>query len=143
MRLFNLSHSFASFLNVNYRTLYSPSVGSELDCNPYVSSVKWMSYLSLFIYFLKLFYSIWIYLNYWNMTALPRASTRSPRCDEVLFVWNGSWFLGLRSQKTHRILEQIMTADKYPCVFSREIEASLSIVVQGICMKIRSVNLCK
>ena len=32
-------------------------------------------------------------------------------------------FLELRSRKTVRILEQIMSADKYPYIFSRQIEA--------------------
>ena len=32
-------------------------------------------------------------------------------------------FLELRSRKTMRFSEQIMSADKYPCIFSRQIEA--------------------
>ena len=32
-------------------------------------------------------------------------------------------FLEFRSQKTVRILDQIMSADKYPCLFPRHIEA--------------------
>ena len=32
-------------------------------------------------------------------------------------------FLGLHSQETVRFLEQIMSADKYPSIFSRQMEA--------------------
>ena len=38
-------------------------------------------------------------------------------CSSMLTV-----FLGLRSRKTVRFSEQIMSADKYPCVFSCEME---------------------
>lgn len=51
--------------------------------------------------------------------------------------WKLAVFLKLRFPGICSHLEQIMTADKYPCVFSREKQASLNIVVQGICMKIR------
>ena len=38
-------------------------------------------------------------------------------CSSMLTV-----FLELRSRKTVRFSEQIMSADKYPCIFSREME---------------------
>ena len=63
MRLFNLSHSFASFLNVNYRTLKSPSVGSELDCNPcFVGQVN-----VIFVVVYLLFKVILFYLNIFEL----------------------------------------------------------------------------
>ena len=39
-------------------------------------------------------------------------------------------FLKLRSRKTVRFLEQVMSADKYPCIFSHKIEAIVFIIVQ-------------
>ena len=38
-------------------------------------------------------------------------------CSSMLTV-----FLELRSRKAVRFSEQIMSADKYPCIFSREME---------------------
>ena len=35
-----------------------------------------------------------------------------------------------RSRKTVRFLEQIMSADKYPCIFSRQMEAIVFIILQ-------------
>ena len=40
--------------------------------------------------------------------------------------------LELRSRKTVRILEQIISADKYPCIFSRQIEAVVNIATLDI-----------
>ena len=38
-------------------------------------------------------------------------------------------FLELRSRKTVRFSEQIMSADKYPCIFSRQMETIVYIFV--------------
>ena len=47
-------------------------------------------------------------------------------------------FLELRSRKTVRILEQIMSADKYPYIFSRQIEA---IVYTFVCIFVEQKSL--
>ena len=39
-------------------------------------------------------------------------------------------FLELHSRKIVRNLEQIISSDKYPCIFSHKIEAIVSIIVQ-------------
>ena len=39
-------------------------------------------------------------------------------------------FLELRSRKTVRFSEQIMSADKYPCIFSRQMETILYIAIK-------------
>ena len=41
-------------------------------------------------------------------------------------------FFELRTQKTVRILEQIMFADKYTCIYSRKIEAIVYLTVSFI-----------
>ena len=43
---------------------------------------------------------------------------------------NPTVFLELHSQKTVRFLEQIMSADKYPSIFSRQMETVVYLVFQ-------------
>ena len=52
-------------------------------------------------------------------------------CSSKLIV-----FLELRSRKTVRFLEQIMSADKYPSIFSRQMKA----IVYTKNLKIRKVK---
>ena len=48
-------------------------------------------------------------------------------------------FIELRSRKTVRFSEQIMSADKYPCIFSRQMETIVYIVpVRGKYLSLRS-----
>ena len=41
-------------------------------------------------------------------------------------------FLELRSRKTVRCLEQIMSADKYPSIFSRQMEAIVYLLIAQV-----------
>ena len=42
---------------------------------------------------------------------------------DIICPWNLTVFHELRSQKTVRFSEQIRSVDKYPSIFSRQIEA--------------------
>ena len=46
---------------------------------------------------------------------------------DMICSWMLTVFLEVRSRKTVRFLEQIMSADKYPCIFSREMETIIYI----------------
>ena len=71
----------------------------------------------LSLYFL--FFSIYV-VNACCQTILP--------CNSKLTV-----FLQLRSRKTVRFSEQIMSADKYLSIFSRQMEVSVSFSLKIIC----------
>ena len=45
-------------------------------------------------------------------------------------------FLELRSRKTVRFSEQIMSADKYPCIFSRQMETIIYIFARLFVFKV-------
>ena len=44
-------------------------------------------------------------------------------------------FLELRSRKTVHFSEQMMSADKYPCIFSRQIKAIVYIATRALMMR--------
>ena len=48
-------------------------------------------------------------------------------CSSYLTV-----FLELHSQKTVRLSEQIMSADNYPCIFSRQMAAIVYLINSGV-----------
>ena len=49
-------------------------------------------------------------------------------CRWTLSVSGSSQFLELRSQKTISFSDQMMSADKYPSIFSRQVEAIVYLV---------------
>ena len=57
-----------------------------------------------------------------TIASILRKNMLSNLLMEIICFLRLTVFLALRTRKTTRILEQVMSADKYLCIFSRQIE---------------------